>query len=372
MLSVFITPWMKPTSIQRAMSDACASTTPRSSARYGFSASRRRDGGGRWRGRRAAAGAPASPRRAAYWKVPTRMWLAATRVSTAPGSNVSRATALAGRHHGERAASSGCRARASPRRSRTRAASGRRRPCRRRRARTACGPSPSGAGRAGARGRRPPRRAAGRGRRRAAASSRRTGGRRRPAPPATRPRASRCRRAPPRRPGAGARRVDAELARPGLVEREQPRLGRGRGLPGLVQPLELADERVVERKRSGRRRSCPSEASAALTPQRQRDDDLRGPRRGPRPVRAHQARDAGRGRAWRACARRRARSRRRRRCASAPVERAQHARRPRAKTAIPSPRLASINGAASPRDPALVLGLVARPLRPRATSANSG
>src|SRR6187455_2455798 len=33
-----------------------------------------------------------SPRAAKNWKVPTRMWLAATRVSTAPGSMVSRCT----------------------------------------------------------------------------------------------------------------------------------------------------------------------------------------------------------------------------------------------------------------------------------------
>jgi hypothetical protein len=33
MLSVFITPWMNPTSIQRAMSAACASTTASKKAR---------------------------------------------------------------------------------------------------------------------------------------------------------------------------------------------------------------------------------------------------------------------------------------------------------------------------------------------------
>ena len=36
-----------------------------------------------------------SPRAAKNWKVPTRMWLDATRVSTAPGSMVSRMHALA-------------------------------------------------------------------------------------------------------------------------------------------------------------------------------------------------------------------------------------------------------------------------------------
>src|SRR5580692_11503141 len=33
-----------------------------------------------------------SPRAAKYWKVPTRRWLASTRVSTAPGKTVSRST----------------------------------------------------------------------------------------------------------------------------------------------------------------------------------------------------------------------------------------------------------------------------------------
>ena len=36
--------------------------------------------------------ASTSPRAAKNWKVPTRMWLDATRVSTAPGSAVSRIT----------------------------------------------------------------------------------------------------------------------------------------------------------------------------------------------------------------------------------------------------------------------------------------
>ena len=90
MLSVFITPWMKPTSIHCATSDACAATTASNSARYRFSAS-------------AAAGwcrsiARSASRRSrstssvarAYWKLPTRRWLLATRARTAPGSGVSR------------------------------------------------------------------------------------------------------------------------------------------------------------------------------------------------------------------------------------------------------------------------------------------
>ena len=39
MLSVFITPWMKPTSIHRATSSAWTSTTLRYSSRYGCAAS---------------------------------------------------------------------------------------------------------------------------------------------------------------------------------------------------------------------------------------------------------------------------------------------------------------------------------------------
>ena len=39
MLSVFITPWMKPTSIHWAISAAWASTTASKNARYGLSAS---------------------------------------------------------------------------------------------------------------------------------------------------------------------------------------------------------------------------------------------------------------------------------------------------------------------------------------------
>ena len=38
---------------------------------------------------------------------------------------------------------------------------------------------------------------------------------------------------------------------PARVEREQPRLRRGRGLPGLVEPFELTRERVVEQRPGG-------------------------------------------------------------------------------------------------------------------------
>ena len=91
MLSVFITPWMKPTRIQlRDQLGLARSTTCSSSARYGVSAAGRI---------RVVAGDDVVGERrialdvlraAKYWKVPTRMWLAATRVSTAPGSAVSR------------------------------------------------------------------------------------------------------------------------------------------------------------------------------------------------------------------------------------------------------------------------------------------
>ena len=86
MLSVFITPWMNPTAIHFATSDACAPTTNSYNASDGTSAS-------------AASGTcraiawPASDRSSstspvadAYWNVPTRRWLDATRASTAPGT----------------------------------------------------------------------------------------------------------------------------------------------------------------------------------------------------------------------------------------------------------------------------------------------
>ena len=54
MLSVFMTPWTNPTSIHRATSDACASTTRSKKRRgSGWRRRRRRGGGGRWRSRRA-------------------------------------------------------------------------------------------------------------------------------------------------------------------------------------------------------------------------------------------------------------------------------------------------------------------------------
>ena len=51
-----------------------------------------RDGAGRSRGRRAGAAGRCRRWSRAYWKLPTRRWLLATRASTAPGSSVSRCT----------------------------------------------------------------------------------------------------------------------------------------------------------------------------------------------------------------------------------------------------------------------------------------
>ena len=99
-LSVFITPWMKPRSIHCATRCAWRAITPSSSARQGCFAS---DGLGIVASDgivRERSGRAVSPRAAKYWKVPTRRWLAATRVSTAPGKTVSRTT-FAGGHGGE-------------------------------------------------------------------------------------------------------------------------------------------------------------------------------------------------------------------------------------------------------------------------------
>ena len=102
MLSVFITPCTKPTSIHRATSSACASTTRRYSSRYGFAAAA---ASGWWRAMAWSASArrrSRSPDAAAYWNVPTRRWLAATRQSTAPGSGPLPQHPLARGHDGER------------------------------------------------------------------------------------------------------------------------------------------------------------------------------------------------------------------------------------------------------------------------------
>ena len=87
MLSVFITPWMKPTCIHCAMSAAWRAATRASRREVAIG---RADEVGVVAGDRVvgelAHARRASPRAAKNWNVPTRMWLAATRVSTAPGS----------------------------------------------------------------------------------------------------------------------------------------------------------------------------------------------------------------------------------------------------------------------------------------------
>ena len=142
MLSVFITPWTNPTSIHRATSDACASTTRSNSARYGFGGV----GGVRVVPSDRVVGQAADQRRV----VVHRRVLERADPEMARGHpHEHRAREQSRRARPARPSrrppapgSWGCRARAAPRRSRTRAASGRRRPCRRRPGRTACGPEP--------------------------------------------------------------------------------------------------------------------------------------------------------------------------------------------------------------------------------------
>ena len=104
MLSVFITPWMKPDEHppgdQRRLRGDDRLGTARGT---GCPRPRPPGGGGRSRGRRAGAAGRRRRWRAAYWNLPTRRWLLATRASTAPGSTVSRCTVAPGRDDGERA-----------------------------------------------------------------------------------------------------------------------------------------------------------------------------------------------------------------------------------------------------------------------------
>ena len=253
MLSVFITPWMNPTSIHCATSDAWRVDDPLEEREVRVRPPRPPAGGGaRSRSRRAAARASGSPRAAAYWNVPTRMWLAATRASTAPGSTVSRrtsspvATTASARVVGMPSAciaspmtysrSIGPTAalpspprangvRPEPFRCRSR-----RSPVRRRR----------------------PRRAAAPGRRRAAASSRRTGGRRTPGRPASAPSGTVLPTSTPRpaseRRAAGS---SAELGGELVVEREQPRRRRRRA-PATARTGPRARGRRSRRRREER------------------------------------------------------------------------------------------------------------------------
>ena len=272
MLSVFITPWMNPTSIHWATSDAWASTTPSKNARYGLlGLGRLAGGGGRSRGRRG--GAAASGRRA-------RGVLERADAQVAGGD---------ARRARRRAAS--CRGR-PPRRCATTASArvvGMPRACiaspitySRSIGPTAALPSPPRANGVRpeplrCRSRRPavhvdaPRRAAAPDRRRGAARSRRTGGRRRPARPASRRRARRCRRARRRPPGVrSAVGIDAELGGQLLVEHEQLRRRRRRRLPRLVQAVEVAHEAVVEREQRPGGDAHRTNANAAALERRRR------------------------------------------------------------------------------------------------------
>ena len=170
MLSVFITPWTNPTSIHRATSSACASTTRRYSSRYGFSASA---ASGWWRAMAWSARRAQHVGVAGGGGVLERAHPQVARGHPAEhraGQQLSRAAPARRWRRPTGPASSGSRARASPRRSGTRAASGRPRPCRRRRGRTACAPTLQVQVAAAAR-RSTPRRAAAPGRRRGAAGS---------------------------------------------------------------------------------------------------------------------------------------------------------------------------------------------------------
>ena len=215
MLSVFITPWTKPTSIHCATSAAWAATTASKSARYGVLGvgGRRvvpRDGvvgqaaqqvgvagGPRRTGRCRPAGgcsrparstAPGSTRLAPHRRARSRPRPSA-RVVGMPSACIASLTTYS-RSIGPTAASpsppreNGVRP--EPLRCRSRS-----RPCRR-----------------------PARRAAAPGRRRGAGSSRRTGAPRRPAPRASRPPGPRCRRAARRRRGCAASRGRGRARRP--------------------------------------------------------------------------------------------------------------------------------------------------------------
>ena len=186
---------------------------------------------------------------AAYWKLPTRRWLLATRASTAPGSSVSRCTGAPGGHDGQRPGRGDAQrvhrladdvlAQHRPDRGQAVAAA------RERRASRALEVQVAQRARPGRRA----RRAAARARRRAAGRSRRTGARRRPAPPGWRRRARRCRPGAAARRGCAASRVEAELGGQRLVEHQQPRVGSCLGLPADGHLRQLAGEAVVGRRR---------------------------------------------------------------------------------------------------------------------------
>ena len=93
MLSVFMTPCTNPTSIHRATSDGLRVDDAPVELQVGVLRLGRLRVVARDRVvRQLSAAAPGRRVAAAYWNVPTRRWLAATRASTAPGSIVSRTT----------------------------------------------------------------------------------------------------------------------------------------------------------------------------------------------------------------------------------------------------------------------------------------
>ena len=180
MLSVFMTPWQKPTACHCAIRrGGAARHFARAGAAYGCGASRQF---GEVVRRSRSRPACAAPRRslavcAKCSKWPKRMKLGATRVTTAAVSIVSRRTGSGEPITAQRARGRDAEARASPRsrgtRGSTSAAPRGRRPC----ASTASGRLPLSWISSGPAGVSDSRRAAGRGRRRAGRPRRRTGGR---------------------------------------------------------------------------------------------------------------------------------------------------------------------------------------------------
>ena len=183
----------------------------------------------------------------AYWKLPTRRWLLATRASTAPGSSGLAAHRPPGRHHGQRAGgrdAEGVHRLADDVLAQHRADRGQAvAAARERRAPGALEVQVAEAA-VGVDELAEQQRAAvaePRGR------SRRTGARRRPAPPGVAPSGT----AVPtssRTPVGAAQPggVEAELGGQRLVEHEQPRVGGLLGLPGDGQLRQLAGEAVAE------------------------------------------------------------------------------------------------------------------------------
>ena len=231
MLSVFITPWTKPTSIHRATSDACAATTPRTAPGM---AARRSAASGWWRSmawstsRRSRSTSPVAR---AYWKRADAQVAARHPRQHGPRQDGLALDPPAGRDDGQRPGGRDAQgvhrladdvlAQHRTDRGQAVAAAGERRAARSLEVQVAQRPSRRAARRAGARGRR-----------RGAASSRRTGARRRPAPPGVAPSGTRL---PTRnRTPSGLRssaRVEPELCGQRLVEHEQPGLRDRRRLP---------------------------------------------------------------------------------------------------------------------------------------------